>query len=436
MEPLTIGFITAGVFVILLVLGLQVAFAAFLTGFLGLWMLKDLGVATEILGIFPHALSTKYGLSVVPLFILMGYLSHHAGLTRDIYATARAWVGHLPGGLAIATTYGCALFGAVSGSSTAAAAVFGKIAIPEMDRYGYDRKLSTGVVAASGTLAALIPPSALVIIYAILAEQSVGKLLIAGILPGIISALIYAQMLYIRVRLNPRLGRPQPPAPWKERFISLKGIAAVPIIFIVVIGGLYLGIFTPTEAGAAGAFSILIFALVTRRLTSWSQFKEALLETGQTTVMIFLIIVGVLIFMRTLALSGVSITFIEYFSGLAVPRLVILLGLLGIYVVLGMFLTATSMLILTVPLIVPVVTTLGYDPIWFGIIVIKMAEICLITPPIGLNVYVVRSVVPDTPVEDIFRGAMPFFFMDVLTVALLIAVPQIITILPELMLGG
>jgi len=432
MEPLTIGLITAGVFVILLVLGLQVAFAGALAGFLGIWVLKDWNVATEAVGFLTYAVTTKYGLSVIPLFILMGYFAYYAGLTRDIYTTARSWVGHLPGGLAIATTFGCAAFGAASGASTAAAAVFGKIAIPEMDRFGYERRLSVGVVAASGTLAALIPPSALVVVYAILVEESVGKLLIAGILPGIVSAIIYALMIYTRVRLNPGLGRPFPPASFKERLISLRGIAAIPVIFIIVIGGLYLGIFTPTEAGAAGAFSVLVLALVTRRF-NWSSLRDALLDAGRTTVMIFLIIVGVLIFMRVLALSGATIAFINFVSGLAVPRLVILMGLLSLYVVLGMFLTATSMLILTCPLIVPVVVALGYNPIWFGIIAIKMCEICLITPPIGLNVYVVRSVVPDTPVEEIFRGAMPFFFMDVLTVAVLIAFPQIILFLPGLM---
>lgn len=436
MEPITIGLIGAGVLLVLLVLGMHIAFAGALVGFLGILALKGWGVGTGTIGFLPHPLSTSYGLSVIPLFILMGYFAYHAGVTRDIYATARAWVGHLPGGLAIATVFGCAGFAAASGASTAAAAVFGRVAIPEMRRYGYDRRLSAGVVAASGTLAALIPPSALVVVYAILVEESVGKLLIAGIIPGIVSAIIYALMLYIRVRLNPSLGRPEPPTSFKEKLVSLRGVVFIPIIFIVVIGGLYLGIFTPTEAGAAGAFSVLVFALVTRRLTTWSSLKESLLDTGQTTVMIFLIIVGILIFMRLLALSGTSMAFINFVTGLAVPRIVILIGFLSIYVVLGMFLTATSMLILTCPLIVPVVVALGYDPIWFGIIAIKMCEICLITPPVGLNVYVVRSVAPDIPVEDIFRGALPFFLMDVLTVAILIAFPQIILILPTYMLGG
>jgi len=434
MEPLTIGLLTAALFVILLVLGMQVAFAAAVAGLLGLWMLKDFGVAADSIGYLTHGLSTRYGLSVIPLFVLMGYLAYYAGLTEDIYIAVRDWVGHFPGGLAIATTFGCAIFGACSGVSVAAAAVFGKIAVPEMDKYGYHRRLSAGVVAASGTLAALIPPSALIIIYAILVEESVGKLLIAGILPGAISAIIYVMMIYTRVRLNPSLGRALPPVSWKKRLTSLRGIVAVPIIFIVVVGGLFIGLFTPTEAGAVGAFSMFVLALVLRRLT-WSAFKECLLDAGRTTVMIFLIIVGVLIFMRTLALSGGTIAFIQWTSALPVPRLVILLGFLSLYVVLGMFLTATSMLILTCPLIVPVVVALGYNPIWFGIIAIKMCEICLITPPIGLNVYVLRTVLRDMPVEEIFRGVMPFFFMDVLTVAVLIAFPQITLLLPGLMLG-
>jgi len=434
MEPLTIGLLSAVLFLILLVLGMQVAFAGMAAGLMGLWMLKGFGTAADSIGYLTHGLSTSYGLSVIPLFVLMGYLAYYAGLTEDIYDVVRDWIGHLTGGLAMATTAGCAIFGACSGVSTAAAAVFAKVAIPEMDRYGYDRRLSAGVVAASGTLAALIPPSALIIVYAILVEQSVGKLLIAGIIPGIISAFIYMMMIYTRVRLNPSLGRALPPVPWKKRLISLSRIIAVPIIFIVVIGGLYTGVFTPTEAGAVGAFSMLIVALAMRRLT-WSKFKDCLLEAGRTTVMIFVIIIGVLIFMRILALSGGTIAFIQWTSALPVPRLVILLGFLSLYVVLGMFLTATSMLILTCPLIVPVVIALGYNPIWFGIIAIKMCEICLITPPIGLNVYVVRSVLRDMPVEEIFRGAIPFFFMDILTVAVLIAFPQITLFLPGLMLG-
>ncbi len=434
MEPITIGLIGVGALLILLVLGMPIAFATLLVGFVGIFVLKDWNVAIETVGFLAHPLATKYTLSVIPMFILMGYFAFYAGLTREVFAAGRAWVGHLPGGLAIATVFGCAVFAAASGSSTASAAVMGKVAIPEMRRYNYDRKLAAGVVAASGTLASLIPPSAILVVYAVIVEQSVGHLLIAGILPGIVSAIIYALMLIIRIRLNPNLGPPYPAVSWKERFISLKGVWGILVIFLMVIGGLYLGIFTPTEAGAAGAFGAFLIALGSRRL-NWSNFKDSLLETGRSTVMIFLIIIGVLTFMRFLALSGVSRAFIEFVKGLPVPHWTVLMGFLLFYVILGMFMDAIGMMLLTLPLIFPVIVAFGYNPIWFGIIVVKMCEICLITPPIGLNVYMVRGVAPDIPLEDIFRGIVPFFFMDVLTVGILIAFPQIATFLPNTMMS-
>ena len=434
LEPLAIGLIGIGVLVILFALGMHIAFAAALIGFLGIVFLRSWGVGIEVIGNIFYGETVRYSFSVIPLFILMGYFAYYAGLTADIFATARTWVGHLPGGLAIATVLGCAGFGAVSGSSTATAAVMGTVAIPEMRDYGYNRKLVAGVVAASGTLAALIPPSALIVLYAIIVEQSAGACLIAGIFPGIISALIYAGMLYIRVRLNPKLGPPKPPTSWKEKVTSLRGVWGILVLFVLVIGGLYAGIFTPTEAGAVGAFGALCLGLVSRRYT-WSKFKQALLETGKTTVMIFLIIVGVLVFMRLLALSGFTTAVINWLMELTVPRLVILVGILFIYLFLGMFTTVASMMMLTLPLIFPVIVGLGYDPVWFGIIVVKMGEIALITPPVGLNVYVVNRVAPDIPLQDIFRGIWPFLAMDILTLVLLVAIPEISTFLPGLMIG-
>ncbi len=248
MEPITIGLIGTSLMLILLVLGMPVAFAATLTGFLGLLMLRGWGVATEVVGFLPHPIATKYVLTVLPMFILMGYFAFHAGLTRQIYWASRQWVGHLPGGLAIATVFANAGFAACSGASTATAAVFAKVALPEMMKYGYDRKLAAGVVAASGTLAALIPPSALIVVYAVIVEQSIGALLIAGIIPGIVSALIYALMLYFRILANPSLGPPLPPASLRERLISLKAVWGILMIFFMVIGGLYFGVFTPSEA--------------------------------------------------------------------------------------------------------------------------------------------------------------------------------------------
>jgi len=336
--------------------------------------------------------------------------------------------------LAIASVFGCAGFAACTGASTASAAIMGRVAIPEMRKYGYHPRLAAGVVAASDTLASLIPPSVILVIYGIITEQSIGALLIGGFIPGVISAVIYAGMIYTRVKISPELGAVQSKASWKERLYSLKGTWGVLVLIVLIIGGIYSGIFTPTEAGGAGAFSAFIMALAMRRLTL-ARLKESLLETGRTTIMIFSIIVGVLIFVRFLALTGLPGTFAEVVLALPLPRLVIILLLMSLYVFLGMFLDAIGMMMLTLPIIFPAVMALGYDPIWFGIIIVKMCEICLITPPVGLNVYVVRSVAPDIPLEEIFRGIIPFVAMDILTVALFIAFPQIITFLPYQMLG-
>jgi len=324
-----------------------------------------------------------------------------AGLTDDIFFTARQWVGHLPGGLAIASVFGCAGFAACTGASTASAAIMGRVAIPEMRKYGYHPRLAAGVVAASGTLASLIPPSVILVIYGIITEQSIGALLIGGFIPGVISAIIYAGMIYTRVKISPELGELQPKVSWKEKFYALKGTWGVLVLIFLIIGGIYSGVFTPTEAGGAGAFSAFLMALFMRRLTL-KRLKESLLETGQTTIMIFSIIVGVLIFVRFLALTGLPATFAEFVLDLPLPRLIVILLIMSIYVFLGMFLDAIGMMMLTLPIVFPAVVALGYDPIWFGIIIVKMCEICLITPPVGLNCYIVRSVAPDIPLEEVF----------------------------------
>jgi len=434
MDPLIMGFIGLSAIFVLVVLGMRIAFATALVGFVGLWIMKNAGVAGNVLGFLPHAIVAHYSLSVIPLFIIMGYYAFYAGLTDDIFFAARQWVGHLPGGLAIASVFGCAGFAACTGASTASAAIMGRVAIPEMRKYGYHPRLAAGVVAASGTLASLIPPSVILVIYGIITEQSIGALLIGGFIPGVVSAAIYAGMIYTRVKINPELGKLQPNVSWKEKFGSLRRTWGVLVLIFVIIGGIYSGVFTPTEAGGAAAFSAFLMALFSRSLTM-ERLKESLLETGRTTIMIFSIIVGVLIFVRFLALSGLPSTFAEFVLALPVPRLVILILILCIYVFLGMFLDAIGMLMLTLPIVFPAITALGYDPIWFGIIAVKMCEICLITPPVGLNCYIVRSVAPDISLEEIFRGIIPFVAMDVLTVAVLIAFPQIITFLPSHMIG-
>jgi len=435
MDPLVAGYIGIGLITLLIVLGMRIAFATALVGIMGIALLKGWDTAFYMAGYLPHGIVAHYSLSVIPLFIIMGYFGFNAGLTREVFQTARQWFGHFPGGLAIATTYGCAGFAACTGSSVASAAIMGKMAIPEMRKYHYQPRLAAGAVAAGGTIATLIPPSVPLVIYGIITEQSVGLLLMAGFLPGILSAVIYAFMIQVRVKVSPDLAPPLPAASWKARIISLKNTWGIIAILIIILGGIYTGVFTPTEAGGAGATATFFMALISGKLT-WKGFKDSLLDTGRATVMIFSIIVGVLIFVRFLAISGLPAAFSKAVVTMPVPPLLILFGMLGIFVFLGMFLDLIGMMLLALPIIFPAVVALGFDPIWFGVIVVKMGEICLITPPVGLNVYVVNSVAPDIPSQEIFMGIIPFLLMDFLTLAVLIIFPQISLFLPSLMVAG
>jgi len=433
MDPLVAGYLGIAAITVLIILGMRVAFATALVGILGIAFLKGWGTAFTISGYLPHGIVAHYSLSVIPLFIIMGYFAFFAGLTRDVFQTARQWFGHFPGGLAIATTYGCAGFAACTGSSVASAAVMGKMAIPEMTKSGYNPRLATGAVAAGGTIATLIPPSVPLVIYGIITEQSVGFLLMAGVLPGILSAVIYALMIQVRVKFNPSLAPALPAAPWKRRFLSLKDTWGILVLLALILGGIYTGVFTPTEAGGAGATGTFFMALLAGRL-NWTDFKQSVLDTGKATVMIFSIIVGVLIFVRFLAITGLPASFSKAVLAMPVNRMLILCGILGLFVFLGMFLDLIGMMLLALPIVFPAVVALGFDPIWFGIIVVKMGEICLITPPVGLNVYVVNSVAPDVPIQEIFAGIFPFLLMDFLTLTILIVFPQISLFLPGLML--
>ena len=434
MDPLVAGYLGIAAITVLIILGMRVAFATALVGILGIAFLKGWGTAFTISGYLPHGIVAHYSLSVIPLFIIMGYFAFFAGLTKDVFQTARQWFGHFPGGLAIATTYGCAGFAACTGSSVASAAVMGKMAIPEMTKSGYNPRLAAGSVAAGGTIATLIPPSVPLVIYGIITEQSVGFLLMAGLLPGILSAIVYASMIQIRVKVNPSLAPLLPPASWKMRIISLKDTWGILVLLALILGGIYTGVFTPTEAGGAGATGTFFMALLARRL-NWTDFKQSVLDTGKATVMIFSIIVGVLIFVRFLAITGLPASFSKVVLAMPVNRMLILCGILGIFVFLGMFLDLIGMMLLALPIVFPAVIGLGFDPIWFGVIVVKMGEICLITPPVGLNVYVVNSVAPDIPSQEIFVGIVPFLLMDFLTLAILLIFPQISLFLPSLMLA-
>ncbi len=434
--------------IVLVLLGVRVFAAAAISGFLGLLELKGWHVAASIAGQIPHSKTVTYPLSVLPLFILIGFLAFYAGLTTRLFEAARRWMGWVPGGLAVATVMATAGFAAVSGASTATAAVFSRVAIPDMLKNGYDRRLTAGVVAAGGTLASLIPPSAILVIYAIIVEQSVGKLLLAGFLPGLYSAVIYVILIVGMCWWNPKLGRPISGFTWKQRFESLPGTLPIFVVVGIIFSAIYTGSATPTEAGALGAMVVFLFyiwrAFRENELSKMSgRLKEALVETARLSAMIFTLIWGVFLFVRFLGFAGLPAAFSAWVVTLDVPPMVIMICILLAYAILGMFMDAIGMLILTLPVVYPAVIALGYDPIWFGIIVVKMAEICLITPPIGLNCFVVAGVTRDLtdddgnslqiPLQDVFRGIGPFFIADVITVAGLLAFPGIITWLPSLM---
>ncbi|MBT3790989.1 MAG: TRAP transporter large permease [Alphaproteobacteria bacterium] len=434
MDESQIGLIGVGVLVFLVFTGMRVVYAASLVGLGGLVAILGWDAGAGIIGTIPHSKSVSYTLSVLPMFILIGFLAFHAGFTNAIFDAARKWIGWVPGGLAVASVFAAAGFAAVSGASTATAAVFSRIAIPEMLKYGYDRKLAAGVVAAGGTLASLIPPSAILVIYAVIVEQSVGALLLAGFIPGIFSALIYVVMIIGMAKRNPESAPAVGGYSWAERFRAVPG--TLPIVFVIgiIFSSLYLGWATPTEAGALGAGVVFVVALL--HGMRWKSFQEALLDTAKLTAMIFSIIWGVLAFVRFLGFAGLPEAFATWVVGLPLPPMLIMIGILLFYAVLGMFMDAIGMLLLTLPVVYPAVIALGFDPIWFGIIVVKMAEICLITPPIGLNCYVVNGVRPDIPLQDVFKGIAPFFVADVVTVGLLLAFPGIILWLPNLVMGS
>ena len=457
METIDVSILLAGVLLALVFLGVRVAFATALIGFAGLFILfaftkgqgveRGFNVAMKVVGQIPHAKTANHVLRLIPTFILIGYLAYYAGLTKALFEAAKRWLGWLPGGLGVATVFATAGFAAVSGASVATSAVFARIAIPEMLKLGYDKRFAAGVVAAGGTLASLIPPSAILVIYAIITESPVGKLLLAGFLPGAVSALIYGGLVVGLAKIRKNLGPPTRRYSWAERFETVPG--AFPIFFVVaiIVFCIYFGWGTPTEAGALGAFVVLVMALA--KGMRWGQLKGALMESAKLTVMIFTMIWGVLIFVRYLGFAKLPQHFADWISGLDQPAMMTLMLILLAYVVLGMFMDAIGMLILTLPVTFPAVMALNGGAgvsvedsalgmtgpecaIWFGIIVVKMAELCLITPPIGLNCFVVAGVRPDISAQDVFRGASPFFIADVVTVGVLIAFPGIVLWLPRL----
>lgn len=432
MTSLTVGLIGIGILLILLFSRMPIGFVMALVGFVGFAYLTDFEAALGLLRTVPYRTFADYSMSVIPLFILMGEFCFFAGLSKDLYATVHNWLGHLRGGLSMATVGACAGFAAVSGSSLATAATMGKVALPEMKRYKYDDRLATGSIAAGGTIGILIPPSVVLIIYGVITEQSIGKLFAAGFIPGILEAVFYMVTIYILCLHNPLMGPPGPKTSLKQKIVSLKNTWVVLLLFALVIGGLYFGVFSPTEAAGVGAFGAFAFGLARRRL-GWQAIKSSLIEAGKTTAMIFIILTGAMILGYFLAVSRLPFELASFIGGLAINRYLILGFILVIYILLGCVMDSLAMILLTVPIFFPLITQLGFNPIWFGILIVRVCEIGLITPPVGLNVYIIKGVAEDVPMHTIFKGIIPFLIADICHVALLVAVPQISLLLPSLM---
>ena len=419
--------------VLLMTTGMPIGVCMALVGFLGIWTISGWEVALSSLYQLPFGAVASWLLSVIPMFVLMGYIAFYSGFAKDAYDAAYKWVGRLPGGLAVATLIGAALFGACSGSSVAATATLGKLALPEMERYKYDRRLAAGTVAMGGTLDALIPPSILLVLYGVVTEQSISELLIAGILPGILSMGCFILLVVARAWARPELAPRGEKFSWRERLVGLKGVIGIAVIFVAVIGGLYTGTLTPTEAGAVGAFVMFILALGMRRL-SWQNFKEVTTQSLKVYSTIFLIVLGAYIFVRFLALTRLPVSFSAWIVSLPVHPMVVYLGIIVAYLILGCFMDAIGLLLLTVPFIFVPMKALGFDLIWFGIIVVKMLEIGLLTPPVGIQTYVLKSVAPYLTLKDIVWGFTPFLLVDLfIVIGLLTLFPQIATILPSMM---
>ncbi len=425
-----------GIIALFVLLGLRVpvAFAMFLIGFLGIWFLNGLNAATSLLASEAFTLGSSPELVVVPLFILMGNVASVTGMSRQLYDAAYAVVGPIKGGLASATVIGCGGFAALSGSSVASALTMGKVALKEMDRYNYDPRLSTGVVAAGGTLGILIPPSTGFVIYAILTEQSIGRLFLAGVLPGLLLLALFVLAVTLLCYLRPEFGPAGPSTSMAEKLRAVSGAGPIAGVILLTIGGIYGGLFSPVEAAAVGAGAVTLIGFVTRRL-GLVQLWEAAKDSVVTTATVMLILIAAHLINPFLALSHIPSAVGELIEGLGLSATGVLVLILAVYLVLGCFLEGFAMLVLTLPIFFPIVIDLGIDPIWFGVLCVLALEMGLISPPVGLNVFIVKSVAPNVSLGQIFSGVILFWLMMLLTLAILVAFPQIALYLPDTMIN-
>ncbi len=431
MSPEITGILGIALLLVLFLFSMPVALAMALAGVVGFAYLVGLEPAFTILAQDMYETFSSYPLSVIPMFILMGSFAFASGISKRLYDTAYTWLGALRGGLTIATVIACAGFAAICGSTAATAATMGKIALPEMKKYNYDDTLATGTVAASGTLGILIPPSTILIVYGILTEESIGKLFVAGILPGILLTIFFAVTVALLCWRNPAIGPPGAPTSWREKLKALTGIIEALLLFLLAIGGLFLGWFSPTQAGAIGAGGALLIGLVRRKL-SWQTFIEAGKTGLRTSCMVIFIITGAVIFGHFMAVSRIPFILAEWLGGLPVHPMAIMAIIIFIYFIGGFFMDAMGLIVVTIPIFFPIVMKLGFDPIWFGVIIVLVSEMGVITPPVGVNVFVIKGIAPDIPIVTIFKGIFPFLAALIVMTILLVIFPQIATFLPSL----
>lgn len=430
MNPIQIGIVGVVLLILLLFTRFPVAFCMALVGVLGFGYLVSPAAALNIIIKDFYTVFSSYDLTVVPLFVFMGQILFYSGISRKLYDAGLAWLGHFKGGLAMATVGACACFSAICGSTNATAATMASVALPEMKRLKYRDELATGTVAAGGSLGILIPPSTIFIVYGIMTEQSIGKLFMAGILPGVLLSVLFILAIYIWVSVKPEIAPVAEKQTLKERLRSLKGLIEVFLLFILVMGGLFVGIFTPTEAGAVGALGGLVIPLVSGNL-SWKGFLDALYSSTRTTSMILMIVAGATVFGHFLAVTTIPATLSGWVVGLPFPSWGIMLVIMFFFLIGGCFMDALGMILLTIPIFYPVAIAIGYDPIWFGVVIVLVTELGVITPPVGINVYVVSGIARDVPLQVIFKGALPFVFALTAYLVIMLLFPQIALYLPS-----
>ena len=434
MNPTLIGIIGIGVMIIVFLSRMPVAYVMIMIGFLGFSIMISDQAGLALLSRNIYEVFSSYGLTTIPLFVFMGQLAFNSGISRRLYATAYRFLGSTRGGLAMATVSACTAFGAVCGSSPATAATMATVGLPEMKRYHYADELATGSVTSGGGLGMIMPPSVVLIVYGVLTEQSIGKLFVAGIIPAIVVTILFIISIYIQCLIAPNQGPPGERFTWKQKLRSLTHLGETLAVFVLVMGGLFIGLFTPTEAAAVGAFGVFAVAIIRRQL-SWEGFVNALYETLRTSCMVMLLIAGATVFGRFLAVTRIPFNVATWIGGFDLPPFVVMAIVVLVYFLGGCFMDALAFVTLTIPIFFPVVTNLGYDPIWFGIIIVMVTEMGVITPPVGINVYVVygvaQSVVKGIRLESIFKGILPFLLAVVVGLIIFFLFPGIVLFLPN-----